>query len=126
MVTTAEFQSILKDSSRSVSLVKFAGPQSTLVTVRLIDGTIFQISDVIESSTDPRSPLKLAADCRLYKVPTQFDLGITTTKRKIYSNAAVREAAEKEKIKQQRMQEDEQARLKALYEQQEAMATKQQ
>jgi len=36
---------------------------------QLHSGTAFTISDLVESSTDPRSPLKLVARCRLYKIP---------------------------------------------------------
>jgi hypothetical protein len=116
MVTTDEFSTILRDSSRSVQVVEFAGPSSEQVTVRLVDGTAFGISDVIESPTDPRSPLKIAAYCNAYKVPTKFVnieamlASAPNKKTKVYANARVQEAAVKEKARQLRIQADEELR----------------
>jgi hypothetical protein len=121
MVKSEEFESILRDSGRSIQLVEFAGSNGETVTVRLIDGTTFGISDVIESPTDPRSPLKLSALCRQYKVPTKFlafdsILANTPKKKKVYMNSIVQKAAEKEALKLERLKQDEAERLAALYE----------
>lgn len=67
MLTTDEFFIILRDSSKSIQRVEFSGPKAETVLVKLIDGTKFGLSDIIESSTDPRSPLKIQAACREYK-----------------------------------------------------------
>jgi hypothetical protein len=101
-------------------VVEFAGPKGDIVTVRLVDGSAFAISDIIESSTDPRSPLKLAATLRGYKIPTKFTtfenaLSSTPKKTKTYMNARVQEAAEKEKEKKEREARDEEERLTELY-----------
>jgi hypothetical protein len=64
MLTTDEFLIIVRDSARSIQRVEFDGPKGETVRVRLIDGTAFGISDVIESPIDPRSPLKVQAACR--------------------------------------------------------------
>ena len=64
MLTTDEFLIIVRDSAKSIQRVEFSGPQAETVRVKLIDGTVFGLSDVIESSTDPRSPLKVQAACR--------------------------------------------------------------
>ena len=111
LITVEEFEIILRDSARSVQLVEFNGPKSDQVTVRLVDGTVFGISDVIESPTDPRSPLKVAATCRSYKIPTKFGfdaaLSSTPKKTKVYMNARVQEAEKKEQEKKERMAQDE-------------------
>jgi hypothetical protein len=93
--------------------------------VKLVDGvTQFGLSDVIESPTDPRSPLRVAAICREFKVPTKFTtiesmLAKSTsggaTKRKLYTNDRVREAQVKEKEKKERMDQDEAERLVELF-----------
>jgi hypothetical protein len=119
-VTTTQFEAILRDSSRSISRVEFTGPLSTTVTVKLIDGTSFTIRDVVESSTDPRSPLKIAASCREFAVPTAYPdivalLASSPRKRKVYTNERVQEAQRKEKERQDRMQQDERERLAELY-----------
>ena len=67
-VTVAEFETIMKTSAKSVQLVQFSGPKSENAVVTLIDSTQFIITDLFESSTDPRSPLKLLAICRSYGV----------------------------------------------------------
>lgn len=85
-----------------------------------MDGTKFQISDLFESSTDPRSPLKLVATCRSYGVTTQFSslqnaiAQFSETggkRRKVYMNKRVQEAMEKEKEKKERMARDEAERI---------------
>jgi hypothetical protein len=75
---------------------------------------------VVESSTDPRSPLKISAACRENRVLTRFVdiesiLATTPRKKKMYMNTRVAEAAVKEKEKRARMQQDEEDRLAALY-----------
>ena len=120
MVKTDEFENILRDSGRSIQIVEFAGTKGETVTVRLIDGTTFGISDLIESPTDPRSPLKISAMCRQYKVPTKFVafdaiLATTPKKKKVYMNSIVQKAAEKQVLKIERMRQDEEERLAALY-----------
>jgi hypothetical protein len=47
--------------------VEFSGPRNDNVIVKLIDGTAFSISDVVESLVDPRSPLKIANICEKTK-----------------------------------------------------------
>lgn len=101
-------------------MVEFAGTTGDQVTVRLVDGTVFGIADIIESPTDPRSPLKIAAMCRLYKVPTKFlalesALAGTPKRKKVYMNSIVQTAAEKTVLKNERMRQDEEARLAELY-----------
>mmetsp|Transcript_9820 Transcript_9820/g.14728 ORF Transcript_9820/g.14728 Transcript_9820/m.14728 type:complete len:200 (-) Transcript_9820:219-818(-) len=121
MVTVDEFETILKDSYKSVSSVEFSGVKGETVTVKLVDGTIFGISDLIESPTDPRSPLKLVSTCKGYNIPTKFSYldGVLSSspkkKKKVYMNERVAEAAKKEEAKRLRIEEDEQARLKELY-----------
>ena len=119
-VTVSEFEQIVRNSARSVQIVEFAGPKGDIVTVRLVDGTSFGLSDVIESATDPRSPLKLLATLRSYKIPTKFmtlenALSNTKTKRKNYSNERVQLAAEKEKEKAERLAQDAAEREAELY-----------
>jgi hypothetical protein len=115
-VTVAEFETILKDFAKSVSLVEFSGPGNDQAIVTLIDGTQFKIIDLYESPTDPRSPLKLIATCRAYKVPTKSKgledavLSLTSAgskKKKVYMNSRVKLAAEMEAEKKIRLQEDE-------------------
>lgn len=67
MLSLDEFLVILRDSARSIQRVEFSGPRGETVRVRLIDGTAFGIKDIIESPTDPRSPLKVQAACREFK-----------------------------------------------------------
>jgi hypothetical protein len=125
MVTTDEFLIILRDSVRSIQVVEFSGPKSETATVKLVDGTVFGIKDVIESPTDPRSPLRIAAYCRENQVPTRFltieaALASAPRRKKVYTNQRVAEANEKEKERAARMDADEQARLAELYKMQEA------
>ena len=130
-VSSEEFDSILRTSSKSISLVQLSGPKSETCLVTLVDGTTFSISDLVESPTDPRSPLKLVARCRLYNVPVKnvgllsalgvidsdssVKIGESGKKKKNYSNERVRIAEEKEKEKRARMEEDERERLEELY-----------
>lgn len=121
MVTAAEFTTIVRDSARSIARVDFAGPRGETVVVRLVDGTTFGIKDAVESSTDPRSPLKIAALCNASKVPYKFVdiealLAATPRTKKVYANARVLEAAEKQKEKAVRMQQDEDLRQEELQE----------
>ena len=76
------------------------------------DGTIFAISDLYDSPTDPRSPLQLVATCRSYGVTTKFrslEDAVTNLssaswkKREVYMNQRVQEAAVKEQEKKERM-----------------------
>lgn len=126
-VTSAEFDIILKDSAKSILIVELSGPKSETAIVRLFDGTTFTISDLVESSTDPRSPLKLVARCRLYKIPIK-NTGLLSAvsgegsmisdsgkKKKSYMNPRVQEAEKKEQAKRERMAEDERDRLEELY-----------
>lgn len=103
----------------SIQIVEFSGPKSETVTVRLVDGTTFGIKDVIESATDPRSPLKLAAACRESGVKTKFVdlesvLASAPKKKKLYTNQRVQEAQEKERERQERIRRDEEERLEQL------------
>mmetsp|Transcript_7242 Transcript_7242/g.10330 ORF Transcript_7242/g.10330 Transcript_7242/m.10330 type:complete len:212 (+) Transcript_7242:100-735(+) len=119
-ITVAEFESIMRTSARSISIVEFSGSKSETAIVTLLDGTTFSITDLFESSTDPRSPLKLIASCRSYKVPTK-NVGLEdalssfansgSKKKRVYMNERVRVAAEKERAKKIRMDEDERERL---------------
>mmetsp|Transcript_23999 Transcript_23999/g.36986 ORF Transcript_23999/g.36986 Transcript_23999/m.36986 type:complete len:202 (-) Transcript_23999:219-824(-) len=127
MVTVDEFETILKDSYKSVSSVEFSGVRGETATVKLVDGTTFGISDLIESPTDPRSPLKLVSTCKGYNIPTKFSYldGVLSSspkkKKKVYMNERVAEAAKKEEAKRLRIEEDEQARLKELYDMESGM-----
>lgn len=128
-VTVNEFEQILKNSARSINVVEFSGPKGDIVTVKLADGTTFGISDIIESPTDPRSPLKLLATLRSYKVPCKFmtlenALSTSKTKRKSFANERVQLAAEKEREKAQRIAEDEAERQAELYKMEQEEATR--
>lgn len=116
MVTADEFSSLMRDSSLSIQIVEFSGTRNEVVTVRLVDGTTFGIKDVVESSTDPRSPLKVAAACRENGVKTKFVdlesiLAKAPKKKKMYTNQRVQEAQEKERERQERIRLDEEERL---------------
>jgi len=118
-VTTSEFQEILKTSYRSIESVEFSGPKGETAVAKLIDGTLFEISDLVESPVDPRSPLKLASVLRGYGIPTKFtslDLALNKTPKrtKVYYNSRVQEAAKKEAEKAERIRLDEEERLKQL------------
>lgn len=121
MVSVDEFGIILRDSPRSVRVVTFSGPKSENVVVQLVDGTVFGIKDVVESPTDPRSPLKVRAACRENGVATKFTdieaiLSKSTTlpQKKLYTNQRVRDAQLKELERQERIRQDEEARLAQL------------
>ena len=127
-VTSEQFETLLKDSFRSIQIVEFSGTKSENCRVRLLDGTTFTISDLVESPTDPRSPLKLQALCRGYNVPIknvglESVLANTPKRKKVYMNSRVQEAAAKEAAKKERMRLDEEERMRALYlmEQEEAI-----
>jgi len=101
-------------TASSIKLVEFSGPKSETAVVTLVDGTKFEISDLYESPTDPRSPLRLKASCRSYGVATEFtslENAIAQysdgKRRKVYMNKRVQEAYEKEKEKKERMAQDE-------------------
>lgn len=75
----------------------------------------------MESSTDPRSPLKLSAACRESGVKTKFVdleamLASNPNKKKMYTNQRVRDAQEKEKERLERIRQDEEQRLAQLAE----------
>jgi len=130
-ITTEEFRVILRESSQAIKQVEFTGPKSETVTVKLVDGTSFGISDVIESSVDPRSPLKIQAMCRENLVATRFPaleaaLVNAPKKKKLYANERVQVAAEKERARRERIEADEADRLTQMYayELEEAKASK--
>jgi hypothetical protein len=120
MVSVDEFSILLRDSSMSIRVVEFSGPKSETVIVKLVDGTTFGIKDIVESSTDPRSPLKLSAACRESTVKTKFvDIesllaSTSPNKKKVYANERVQLAAEKERAKAERMRVDEEERLEQV------------
>ena len=129
MITTDEFRIILRDSAQTIKVVEFTGPKSETVTVKLVDGTSFGISDVVESAVDPRSPLKISALCRENLVATKFAtleaaLAGAPKKKKMYTNERVQIAAEKEKARKERMEADEAERLAQLYSYEQAEAAK--
>ena len=129
-VTVTEFQEIIRDSAKSIKIVEFSGPRSESAVAYLVDGTKFAITGLIDSPSDPRSPLKLAAICRASKIPTKFltlELAISASgakKKKSYANSRVQEAAAKEREKKARIEADEQERLAELFQQEEAEAAK--
>eukprot|EP00537_Pseudo-nitzschia_pungens_P018126 CAMPEP_0172408220 /NCGR_PEP_ID=MMETSP1061-20121228/75741_1 /TAXON_ID=37318 /ORGANISM="Pseudo-nitzschia pungens, Strain cf. pungens" /LENGTH=284 /DNA_ID=CAMNT_0013144341 /DNA_START=182 /DNA_END=1036 /DNA_ORIENTATION=- len=129
MASVDEFDSILRDSPLSVQIVEFSGPRSESVTVKLVDGTVFGIKGIIESPTDPRSPLKVAAACREANVKTRFvDLeamlaGATTKKKKMYTNERVQKAYELQAAQKERMRQDELERLRQVAIQEEEQET---
>lgn len=129
MATIDEFNIILTDSPLSVRVVEFSGPRSDNVVVKLVDGTIFGIKDIIESPTDPRSPLKVAALCREANVKTKFVdleamLAGSPKKKKMYTNERVQKAYELQAAQKERIRQDELDRLRqvAIMEEQEAAA----
>ena len=117
MASMEEFETILRDSPYSVQIVEFRGTKSETVVVKLVDGTQFGIKDIVESPSDPRSPLKVEASCREANVPTKFvDIetmlaNLDVKKRKLYTNERVQKAADKNKARALRMQQDEEERL---------------
>jgi hypothetical protein len=119
MITTDEFGMIIRDSPLSIQVVEFSGPKSETVIVRLVDGSSFGLKDIIESSTDPRSPLKVVAECREGNIQTKFInyesiLANAPKKKKMYTNERVQIAYEKELAKKERMKQDEIERLAAV------------
>ena len=126
-ISSDEFDTILKDSAKSILSVELSGPKSETAIVKLVDGTTFTIGDLVESSTDPRSPLKLVARCRLYKIPVKNTgllsavsgegsiISTSGKKKKNYMNPRVQAAEVKEQAKRERMAEDERERLEELY-----------
>lgn len=114
MITMNQFiTTVLRDSASSIRQMEFSGPQSETVRIILQDNSVFGISDVIESPTDPRSPLKLAAAAKANGIPVRFvNLEALLTRNKaIYTNERVQAAAVKEQEKARRMQADEELRL---------------
>lgn len=130
MASVDEFETILKDSPLSIQVVEFSGPRSETVVVKLLDGTVFGIKDVVESATDPRSPLKVSAACREANVKTKFVdfeaiLAGSPKKKKIYTNERVQKAYELQAAQKERIRLDELDRLAQLAkmeEQEKAMA----
>jgi len=120
--TVAQFETIIRDSAKSIKIVEFSGPKSEQGLVTLVDGTQFKIVDLYESSSDPRSPLKLVATCRLNNVRTKSvgmenalkNISAGSKKKKVYMNKRTQVAAEKEMEKKQRLEEDERERLEEL------------
>eukprot|EP00979_Chaetoceros_neogracilis_P005341 scaffold978_cov230-Chaetoceros_neogracile.AAC.5 len=107
-------------AAKSVKIVEFSGPKSETAVVTLIDGTQFFITDIYESPVDPRSPLKLIATCRINNVPIK-SVGLQdalvnlsspgSKKKKVYMNKRVQKAADLEREKKERMDQDEVDRL---------------
>jgi len=120
MASFDEFGILLKDSPSSVDVVEFSGPKGETIIVKLVDGTQFGIKDIVESPVDPRSPLKVQANCNEAGVATKFvDLenmlaGLDTTKRKVYTNERVQKATVKNEARKERMRIDEEDRLAEL------------
>lgn len=116
MASVEEFNSIIRDSPFSVEVVEFSGPRSESVVVKLVDGTVFGIKDIIESPSDPRSPLKIVATCRDANVKTKFVdleavLAASPKKKKMYTNERVQKAYELQAAQKERIRLDELDRL---------------
>ena len=127
MASVEEFASILRDSPLSVDVVEFSGPRSETVVVKLLDGTVFGIKDIIESPSDPRSPLKLKAICRDANVRTRFPeleavLAAAPKKKKLYTNERVQKAYELQAAQKERIRLDELDRLAQVEAQEKAAA----
>lgn len=127
MASVEEFASILRDSPLSVDVVEFSGPRSETVVVKLVDGTVFGIKDIIESPSDPRSPLKLKAICRDANVRTRFPeleavLAAAPKKKKLYTNERVQKAYELQAAQKERIRLDELDRLAQVEAQEKAEA----
>lgn len=128
-ITSDEFDIILKDSAKSILTVELSGPKSETGIVKLVDGTTFTISDLVESSVDPRSPLKLVARCRLYKIPVRNTgmvsavsgegsiISTSGKKKKNFANPRVQKAEKLNVEKRAREANDERERLEELYKQ---------
>jgi hypothetical protein len=114
MITMDQFiNTVIRDSASSIRSIEFSGPQSETVRIILQDDSVFGISDVIESPTDPRSPLKLVAVAKANGIPVRFvNLeSIVVRNKAVYANERVQAAFVKEQEKAQRMQADEEWRL---------------
>ena len=127
MATFDEFGTVLRDSPLSIQVVEFSGPRSETVVVKLVDGTVFGIKDIIESPSDPRSPLKVVASCREANVKTRFVdleavLAASPRKKKMYTNERVQKAYELQAAQKERMRLDELDRLAQVEAQEKAAA----
>lgn len=127
MASADEFNTVLRDSPLSIQVVEFSGPRSETVVVKLVDGTVFGIKDIIESSSDPRSPLKIVASCRDANVKTKFVeleaiLAGSPKKKKMYTNERVQKAYELQAERKERMRLDELDRLAQVEVQERAAA----
>jgi hypothetical protein len=122
MITMNQFlTTVLRDSASSIRCIEFSGPQSETVRIILQDDSVFGIADVVESPTDPRSPLKLAAAAKANGIPVRFlnlEAVLLSSRsqqpKAIYTNERVQAAAVKELEKARRMQADEELRLMEL------------
>jgi len=128
MASFDEFNTVLRDSPLSIQVVEFSGPKSETVIVKLVDGTVFGLKDIIESPSDPRSPLKVVAYCKEANVKTRFvdleaALAGSPRKKKMYTNERVQKAYELQAEQKERMRLDELDRL-AEVEAQEMAASK--
>jgi len=116
MASFDEFETVLRDSPLSIQVVEFSGQKSETVVVKLVDGTVFGIKDIIESPSDPRSPLKVVASCREANVKTKFVdlealLAGSPKKKKLYTNERVQKAYEASAAQKERIRLDELDRL---------------
>lgn len=123
-ISSADFDIILKDSAKSILSVELSGAKSETAIVKLVDGTTFAIGDLVESSTDPRSPLKLVARCRLFKIPVKNTglanalpnmTSVSGKKKKNFANTRVQQAEKLNEEARARMAEDERERLEEVY-----------
>lgn len=127
MATAEEFNTVVRDSPLSIKVVEFSGPKSETVVVKLLDGTVFGIKDVVESSIDPRSPLKIVATCKSANVKTSFVelealLAGSPKKKKMYTNERVQKAYELQAAQKERIRLDELDRLAQVEAQDSAVA----
>lgn len=99
LITVAEFETIFKSSSKSIQRVELFSysPMDQRAIVTLVDGSKFGLSNLmVESPTDPRSPLKLVSTLKRYNIPYRFPLieeassKYSQTKRKLYLNMMLR------------------------------------
>lgn len=127
MATVDEFTTVVRDSPLSIKVVEFSGPKSETVVVKLLDGTVFGIKDIVESSIDPRSPLKVVAICKTANVKTSFVdleaiLAGSPKKKKMYTNERVQKAYELQAAQKERIRLDELDRLAQVEAQENAVA----
>ena len=127
MATVDEFNTVVRDSPLSIKVVEFSGPKSETVVVKLLDGTVFGIKDIVESSIDPRSPLKVVATCKSANVKTSFVdleamLAGSPKKKKMYTNERVQKAYELQAAQKERIRLDELDRLAQVEAQESAVA----